>query len=100
MAAGRTGAPRDAGTPRSAPADLAELGRRLFAAWRSRPPKDRWVILLFSLGGLWILASIVDAAFEGADGGTGVLAVLAIVAFLLLRRGPARGRHDASDREA
>jgi hypothetical protein len=66
-----------AGAPRPARADARPRpGRAL---------RDRVVAVLFAIAGLWILMNVLDAATHSGGGDLGVLLVLAVVAFFVLR---------------
>ncbi len=47
--------------------------------------RDRVVAVLFAIAGLWILFNVLDAATRPRGDDVGVLIVLAVVAFLVLR---------------
>jgi hypothetical protein len=85
MAEGRTRAlpPRGA-----SPGGTTEPALALAAAvtgWGRRPLKDRVIAVLFGLAGLWILVSILSAAARDFGDATGLLFVIAVIAFMVLR---------------
>lgn len=57
----------------------------LVRGWSDRPLRDRIVAVLFGLAGLWVLLGVIDAAARSGGEDLGVLAVLALVAFFVLR---------------
>ena len=68
----------------------------LVRGWSGRPLRDRIVAVLFALAGLWVLFGIIDAAARSGGEDLGVLAVLALVTFFVLR-GWLRSRRSPTD---
>ena len=55
------------------------------AGGAGRPRRDRVVPVLFALAGLWILLGVIDTAARSGGQDLGVLFVLAVVAFFVVR---------------
>ncbi len=95
-----TGAKPRAGAQPAGPPDLVGALSRLSAGvrgWSDRPPRERIVLVAFALVALWVLLGLVDAAVRSATDDPGLLIVLGVVAFFVLRGwfGSRRRRREA-----
>ncbi len=74
---------------RGGPPDLAgALSSGLRAGvrrWSERPPRERLVLIFIALVALWMLLGVIDAAARSLADDPGLLIVLGVVAFFVLR---------------
>ncbi|RPH45008.1 MAG: hypothetical protein EHM87_08100 [Burkholderiales bacterium] len=85
MAEGRTRAAPARGSPSGGNAGPVQSPAGLVAGWARRPLKDRIIIVLFGIAGLWILVSILATAARDHGDATGLILVIAVVVFFVLR---------------
>ena len=71
--------------------------RRAARAWSERPLRDRVVMVLFGLAAVSILLNVLEAASRSGGADLGVLLVLGVVAFLVLRSRLRARRRDRAD---
>jgi hypothetical protein len=70
------------------PPDLVGALSRLSAGvrrWSERPPRERLVLIFIALVALWMLLGVIDAAARSLADDPGLLIVLGVVAFFVLR---------------